>query len=98
MAETQNIICTHCGLIDDYTTTVKANNHVATCNGCGSFIKNIPHSKPSLYFGMYKGKPIDEFDGKEIEYLYWVRNHADIWPGLNKRTQDAINLRLDGHL
>lgn len=93
-----DIICKQCGSIDDYSVERKANNNVATCNGCGRFIKNIPYSEPALYFGKFKGKPIKDFEGKEIEYLYWVRNNPDIWCKLNARTADAILMRLDGHL
>lgn len=86
----EDIVCKSCGTINEYTVERKANNDVATCKACGHFIKNIPYQKPMFYFGKYAGKPIEEFSGKEIEYLYWVRNNPDLWPKLPKRLQDAI--------
>lgn len=94
----EDIICKNCGGVNDYTTEMKSGQNVATCKACGSFIKNIPYAKPTLWFGKFKGKPIEDFDGKEIEYLYWVRNNPDIWQKLNRRTAEAILMRLDGHL
>lgn len=95
----EDIICKQCGSINDYKVERKAHNDVATCNGCGAFIKNIPYAEPALYFGKFKGKPIKDFvTPDEIRYLYWVRNNPDIWTKLTVRVQQAINLRLDGHL
>ena len=94
----EDIVCRKCGTINEYRVERKANNDVATCTACGSFIKNIPYSPPALYFGQFKGKPIEQYETKrELDYLYWIRNHKEIWPKLNARTQEAINLRLDGN-
>lgn len=93
----ETIICKHCGLIDDFTVTRKANNDVATCNGCGMFIKNIPYSPLAFFFGKYAGKPIADFTGAELYYLRWARNNTELWPKLSRRLQDAILIRLNGH-
>ena len=96
----EDIICRQCGSVNDYKTEMKSNQNVATCNGCGSFIKNIPYQLPSLYFGKYKGKSIKDYETPdEVNYLHWIRNNPEIWNvKLNQRTRDAINLRLDGKL
>lgn len=63
------VICKKCGLVDDYSTEIKNGHKVATCNGCKSFIKNIPHQPPKFYIGKYKGQLISECTDKS--YLQW---------------------------
>lgn len=93
------IVCNQCHAIDAYSTVMKSNQLVATCDRCGAFIKNIPYNPPALYFGKYKGKAIkDYFTPDEVNYLHWVRNNPGVWGKLNARTKEAINLRLDGKL
>ena len=94
----EDIICQHCGSVNDYSTQMKSCQNVATCNGCGKHIKNIPYNPPALYFGKYKGKAIKDYDTPdEVNYLHWIRNNLEIWgKKLNARTREAINLRLDG--
>ena len=96
----EDIVCKNCGTVDDYTLEMKSNQNVATCNGCGKFIKNVAYNPPALYFGKYSGKAIkDYFTPDEVNYLHWIRNNPDIWDHkINQRTRDAINLRLDGKL
>lgn len=65
-----DIVCNKCGLVNDYRTIQKANNQVAYCNGCDSYIKNIPHDVPKLYVGKYKGIPIDQIT--DLNYLQWA--------------------------
>lgn len=67
------ITCTHCGSVDDYTTTMKSNNKVATCNACGRYIKNIPYSPEAIFhFGRYKDMKVADLVGKEdLSYLEW---------------------------
>lgn len=64
------IKCNKCGIINDYRTVEKSNNRVAYCNGCDSYIKNIPYDSPKLYVGKYKGIPIKEID--DLNYLKWA--------------------------
>lgn len=66
----KDVICRQCGCINEYYTEQKANNLVAYCNHCKSFIKNIPHAKPALHFGKYKGTLVEEV--QDGQYLNWV--------------------------
>jgi hypothetical protein len=85
----EDIVCKHCGLINDYRTERKANNHCAYCNGCGEFIKNIPYAEPALYVGKYKGKPISEIE--DIGYLKWALKEL----GLTRPVREAIEKRIE---
>jgi uncharacterized protein (DUF3820 family) len=64
------LVCRKCGSINDYSTEMKSGQNVATCNACGSFIKNIPYREPALYFGKYKGRAIKDIP--DPNYLQWV--------------------------
>lgn len=66
----EQIICNKCGAVNKYYTEVKANNNVARCTECDSFIKNIPYNEPTFYFGKYKGKKVSEVE--DMQYLKWV--------------------------
>ena len=94
----ETIVCQHCGVIDNYSVERKANNDVATCKSCGKHIKNIPYSKPALYYGKYAGIAIENYTNDMLKYLRWVRNNPDHFNKLSSRIQDAINIRLNGHL
>lgn len=83
-----DIICTKCGSVNDYRTERKANNDVAYCNGCDAYIKNIPRSEPTLYFGKYKDKKVSEIE--DINYLRWVLKETK--PSAHLRT--AIETRI----
>ncbi len=79
----ENIKCNKCGSENDYYTELKANNNVARCNKCNSFIKNIPYQNEAIfYFGKYKGKKVSEIE--DIDYLKWVLK--EIKPSLSMRT------------
>lgn len=73
-----DIICQHCGSINDYRTIMKSNQNTAWCNGCDNFIKNIPQGKPPmLYFGKHKGRLIASMtDQEEVNYLKWVLDQS----------------------
>lgn len=91
------IKCKHCGSEENYRTEKKANNLVAFCNNCGSYIKNLPYAEPSLYFGKYAKIPIKDYNIPEmINYLHWCRNNQDLWQKLSVNVKQAINLKLDG--
>ena len=64
------IKCLKCGAENKYHVIEKANNKVAYCDNCDSYIKNIPHDVPKLYVGKYKGIPIDEIE--DLNYLSWA--------------------------
>jgi len=68
-----DLICVHCGVLNEYKTVMKSNQLTAYCNCCGSYIKNIPHSIPALHFGKYKGRTIETMKEKdEVSYLHWL--------------------------
>lgn len=85
-----DVICGNCGSINDFTTERKANNLVATCNGCDRFIKNIPYDEPKFYFGKYKDKPIKEIE--DLQYLTWARDKMN---SINPRTRTAVTDRIN---
>ena len=91
---TEELVCPHCGLMNDYMVERKENNDVCTCNGCGKFIKNKPYSKPALYFGKYAGQPIEDYENSQVSYLQWVRSNDKLWVKLSPRVQAAILNRL----
>lgn len=65
------VVCKNCGSIDDYHTIMKSGQKTAWCNGCGSYIKNIPQGgEPVFHFGKYKGTLISEIT--DLSYLNWV--------------------------
>lgn len=67
----KNIVCKKCGLVNDFRTEMKSNNNTAWCNGCESFIKNIPYqSEVTIYVGKYKGKKLSEVE--DFRYLEWA--------------------------
>ena len=87
------VVCNKCGLINDYKTQLKNNQNTAWCNGCGSFIKNIPYSEPALYFGKFKGRKIKSLTTpEETQYLHWLLN-SDF--KLNKRLEVVIKEHLN---
>ena len=86
------IVCKKCGLVNDYRTELRQNQKTAWCNGCDSYIKNIPYQKPKMYFGKYKGLVIEQMTLPEHRnYFNWLLQ-TDI--KLNERTKEAINKQL----
>ena len=65
------VVCKNCGSINDYHTIMKSGQKTAWCNGCGSYIKNIPQGgEPVMHFGKYKGTLISEMT--DLSYLNWL--------------------------
>lgn len=85
----KQVVCTNCGLVDDYSTELKANNLVAHCNGCGKFITNIPYQVPMFYFGKYKGIPIASIE--DLSYLQWAIKNIE---KLSAHVREAIEHRI----
>lgn len=81
------LTCPRCGT-SNYTTELKANNLVATCEN-GHFIKNLPYSEPALYFGKYKGKKVAEIE--DVGYLKWVIQNTK----QSQYIRDAIQKQID---
>lgn len=86
----ENITCQKCYTLNDYRVEVKANNHVAYCNQCGAFIKNIPHADPVMYVGKYKDKKISEIE--DLGYLIWAKKNMVT---VGKNIRDAIQKQID---
>jgi len=86
-----DLVCKKCGTINEYRTEKKSNNLVAYCTACGSYIKNIPYSKPQLHFGKYKGRLIEEMKHpEEVNYLHWVIKNAKI--------NESLRIAISKHL
>jgi len=85
-----DIKCPKCGAINDYYTELKANNNVARCSLCDTFIKNIPYqTEQQFFFGKYKGKKVSEIE--DIQYLQWVLDKTNPKPAF----RDAIIKQID---
>lgn len=85
MKDWNNLSCTSCGLINDYTITEKNNQRVCTCNGCGRFLGNKPKDEYDVKnimmpFGKYKGQYIIQIN--DLNYLRWVLKNVTIKGGV----------------
>lgn len=92
----EDLICTKCGLVNDYTLTRKANNDVATCNGCGAWIKNKPYALPAIPFGKYKNIPIESI--QDLRYLEWaLKNLTDLKDKIKTAIRNQVTrLKFEG--
>lgn len=88
-----SIACTRCGSVDDYKIEKPSIHYKATCNGCGSFIKNIGTNEPAvLYFGKYKGREVSSMrSNEELQYLQWLLGSSEKLKG---KLLDAIKYQL----
>lgn len=75
--------------MDDYRIEEKANNKVAYCNGCDSYIKNIPHAEPTLFFGKYKNWKVCEL--QDLNYLDWLRANVKLSAALRSAVDQQIS-------
>lgn len=62
---------------------------MAYCNGCKSYIKNIPYTPQRLHFGKYKGDEIANIN--DLEYLKWVRDKVT---NISNTTREAVSSRI----
>lgn len=86
------IVCRKCGTEDNYRVEIKAHNQVAYCKGCGLFIKNIPYTEPTFYFGRYKGSKVSDLDSKEdLQWLEWCLKTVNV----TQRMRDAISEQIE---
>lgn len=70
----ETIKCPKCGALDKFYTELKANNNVARCSECDTFIKNIPYqTEQVLYIGKYKGKRVSEV--QDLSWLKWAEGN-----------------------
>lgn len=66
------IICKKYGSIDDHTIE-KSGPHLKAVCSCGTFLKFLAYTTPTLWFGKYSGISIKEITDKS--YLEWlIRN------------------------
>lgn len=88
----QELICPKCGDIGiEYYTEMKANNNVARCLKCDSFIKNIPQGNdPTFYFGKYKDKKVK--DVEDMQYLNWALKNIRLTSSMRTAIQNQISL------
>ena len=89
----KDVVCQHCGLINDFRTIMKNGQKTAWCRGCDSFIKNIPYAPPMFYFGKYKGTKISECT--DIQYLYWGLKKGLFKGGIKTAVEQRVE-ELDG--
>ena len=82
------IKCPKCGS-EEYYTELKANNNVARCSKCDTFIKNVPYSEPTFYFGKYKNERVSEIE--DIGYLKWALAKTK----QNESMRNSIQKRID---
>lgn len=50
----------------------------ADCPECGTYLKYLAQSIPKLFFGKFKGKPVDEVAREDPRYLAWVLDKSNI--------------------
>lgn len=80
MIEQNSIVCKKCGVVHETKNLIietirlpnKGSHRKASCPACKSFIKFLPHSVPTFYFGKHKGKTISEITQKDPLYLDWL--------------------------
>lgn len=77
--QNSTIVCKGCGVIHETKNLIietirlpnKGSHKKAICPTCKSFIKFLPHSVPTFYFGKYKGETVSEVAQKDPSYLEW---------------------------
>jgi hypothetical protein len=75
MKSPSDIICQHCGLVNDYKTEQQIFSdktvHVkAICNGCNGYIKYIQTQPAKFYVGKYKDQLVSTCTDKG--YMQWA--------------------------
>jgi len=78
------VICSGCGLVENYKITQKGHQRVATCNGCGKFLGNKPKDEYNVKqikmpFGKYQGQIISQVN--DVEYFRWVLKNVNTLKG-----------------
>lgn len=86
----EDLKCPKCGTINDYYTELKANNNVARCGKCDTFIKNIPYqTEQTFFFGKYKGTKVK--DVEDMGYLKWVLANTKQTEMMRKAISEQIS-------
>lgn len=87
----EDLKCPKCETVNNFYTELKANNNVARCGVCDTFIKNIPYqTEYTFYFGKYKTKKVSEVE--DIDYLKWMLTSKN---KLSNPMRDAIQKQID---
>jgi uncharacterized protein (DUF3820 family) len=74
----------------EYYTEMKANNNVARCLKCDTFIKNIPQgNEPTFFFGKYKGTKVK--DVEDMQYLNWALKNIKLSSSMRTAIEQQIN-------
>ena len=69
----KDVVCKHCGTINEYYTIEKGIHKMAFCNHCKKWITNIGYDDPlRIYFGKYKCMTIKEIYVADIGYIRWL--------------------------
>lgn len=93
MEQKMDLICKKCGLLNEFHIIKKSTQHTAYCNGCNSYLKNIPQddmSKICCYWGKkYKGEKISNIE--DHKYLRWCLENMTT---LNYKYITAIEMQL----
>jgi len=95
MAKNWNeLICSKCSLINDYTIIEKSNQLVCICNGCGNFLGNKPKDNYNLKnvrlpFGKYKGELVQQMT--DLNYLRWLYDNTRLTGSLKASVKFKIN-------
>lgn len=83
------VICKACGSIDRFYAQQKANNFVAYCEDCGSYIKNLPQGNPQqFHFGKYKVGLVSECN--DLSYLKWAIENIKCTSSMKQAMQERI--------
>ncbi len=88
----EEIICSKCGLINEYRTVPSGPHLKAICNGCDRYIKFIskPKNEVVIYFGKYSQTAVKDI--MDRNYLHWLyENHKTLKP----RLREAIKIQID---
>lgn len=85
----EQLKCPKCGAIDNYYTELKANNNVARCGVCDTFIKNIPYELPKFFMGKYKGKNVSDIE--DMGYLHWALKELKLSSNMRTAIQQQID-------
>lgn len=89
------LACNQCGVIGEPHTEqiplAAGGFHLkASCADCGAYIKFLPHSAPSIFFGKYKGKTVTEIAVSDPEYLRWLARQEWCKPKLKTAIDELL--------
>ena len=87
-----NVYCSGCGLVNDYTITLRGAHQCCNCNGCGKFLGNKPYPydyrKITIPFGKYKDQFIHEIP--DVQYFEWLIDNVQLKGNIKKAVLQKI--------